>query len=94
MLNILIDNLSRLEDFAFLIPSLVQLSAVTLWIIIIKTLHFRYHSSIILSLILLSAAAVLSMLSLFQLAGGVGEYAFIFLIVGTVQMIFSNGMES
>lgn len=91
MLNLLIDNLSRLENLSSYIPSIIQLLIFVLWIFIIRVSKAKYQTSVGWSLFLLLVSIVAQLFTLTFLAQMVAEYSFMFLGIGIIQLtVFSD----
>lgn len=87
MLDIVLDNLSRLEVLAGYIPSLIQVSILLVWIYIIRRSKLRYQTSFVISLFLLFLSIIALLLNQISVAGVLGEYTFLFLAVGVIQTL-------
>ncbi len=90
MLNTIIDNLSRLEDLNIYIPSLIQLGVLIFWIFIIRISKASYRTSVGLSLFMLFLSLLFKLITIAFLAQTLAEYAFMFLGVGIIQIVFSK----
>lgn len=87
MLNILTDNLSRLEELYPYLPTAAQILIASFWFVIVKVARINYQISLGLSLCLLSFSLLLYLTNVASLAGVLGEYAFLFLMTGVIQML-------
>lgn len=94
MLDTVIDNLSRLEDLNSYIPSVIQLFILVLWIFIIRSSKAKYKTSLCLSLFLLAIAILTQLFNIIFLARISAEYAFMFLGVGILQIVFAKNDNS
>ena len=94
MLNAIINNLTRLQYLDFHVPLLIQTAVVVLWVyILVLKLKLGYQLAIYLSLLLLMGAFICTLLQLTSWAGLMGEYAFLFLGVGAVQMFLTTEVD-
>lgn len=90
MLDIIIDNLYRLESLGQYIPSVIQIGGILFWIFVTRKSKNGYKISLIISLSLLLVSIAVLVFNLTAVAKVIGEYAFLFLGVGTVQMLISK----
>lgn len=89
-LDAIIDNLSRLEILSQYIPSIIQIGVVLFWIFVTRRSKNGYKTSLSISLFLLLLAIVVLVLNFTHLAKIIGEYAFLFLGIGILQMLISK----
>lgn len=94
MLDIIIDNLSRIEILSKFVPTIIQIIIVSLWILTTRKTKAPYRNSLALALFLLSVSIISLVLTLTTLARITGEYAFIFLGVGILQIVFTKNDDS
>lgn len=89
-LDAIIDNLSRLDILSQYIPSAIQIGVILFWIFIIRKSKKGYKISLVISLFLLLSSMVVLALTFTSVAGIIGEYAFLFLGIGIVQMLITK----
>ncbi len=94
MIDTVIDNLSRLEDFSRYIPSIIQLFIFILWIFIIRVSKAKYQTSLNLSIFLLMISVLAYLFNIIFLARTSAEYAFMLLGVGIIQIVFTKNGDS
>lgn len=90
MLNIIIDNLSRLEVLSRHLSSVIQIGIILLWIFLTRKSKNGYKTSSLISFFLLLLAIVVLALNFTPLAKTIGEYAFLFLGIGIIQMLIAK----
>lgn len=90
MLNAIIDNLSRLEVLSRYIPSVIQIGVILFWIFVTRKSKNGYKISFIISLFLLLLSIAPLVLTYTSVAGVIGEYAFLFLGIGIIQILISK----
>lgn len=89
-LDAIIDNLFRLDILSKYIPSAIQIGVLLFWIFVTRRSKNGYKTSFGISLFLLSLSMVVSILTFTSVAGVIGEYAFLFLGAGIIQMLISK----
>lgn len=89
-LDAIIDNLSRFEVLSQYIPSAIQIGVSLFWIFVTRRSKNGYKTSLIISLFLFLLSIVVLTLNFTFLAKIIGEYAFLFLGIGTAQMLISK----
>lgn len=93
MINTIIDNLSRLENFINYLPSIIQIFIFIIWIIIIRSSKAKYKTSLGWSLFLLILSMVAQLLTLISVAQIIAGYSFMLLGVGVIQMVFTKNND-
>lgn len=94
MLELISDNLSRLEEFSYLIPSVVAIVVIFIWLFIAKISNATYKTSLVISILFILLSIPTLLLNFEYVAGIMGEYAFIFMSIGTLQAIFGKNKEN
>lgn len=94
MLDILIDNLSRLENLSSYVPYIIQLIFFVLWIFIIRASKAKYQASIKWSLLILLVSIIAQLFTLITLAKTLAEYSFMILGVGIAQIVLTKNDNS
>lgn len=86
--------LSYLEELIVIVPDylpgVLHLLTAIAWIFVIKKLGFKYEVSLKICLGLIFISLVVTTLTLRFMAGILAEYAFIFLCIGIIQMVFQK----
>ena len=90
VLNKVIDNLYQLEGLNNFMPSVIQIVVVLSWIFIIMRSKFSYKSSLSVALFLLFFSIPAYIINLIPVATVLGQYSFLFLSIGTVQIILTK----
>lgn len=90
----IIDNLSRLADLSIYLPAVIQVSVFILWIYIIRKSKTPYKRSLGLSFFLLLISVLALVLTMTSAAKVIGEYAFMFLGVGIIQIFLTKQEDS
>lgn len=95
MLNIIIDNLSRLEESQYI--AVLQIGLILIWIFVTrkskngyKISLTGYKISLTISLFLLLVSMAVLALTLTSVAKVLSEYAFLFLGIGIIQILVSK----
>ena len=94
MFDALVDNLSRLENLNIYVPSLIQLSILIIWIIVLRVTKSRYQASLRWSLVILIIAILAQLFTLTSLARTLAEYSFMLMGVGIIQIVFTKNEHS
>ena len=94
MLNRIFDYLFLLEGLNNYISSVIQIILLIFWIFIIRVSKVKYKTSLGLSLCLIAVSMIGQIFNIIPLAKTAGEYAFIFLGVGILQIVFTKNDDS
>ena len=92
-LDAIIDNLFRLEFLSQYIPSVIQIGVSLFWIFVTRRSKNGYKISLSISLFLLLLSMGVLVFTFNSVAVVIGEYAFVFLGIGTVQMLISKDSD-
>lgn len=89
-LDAVIDDLSRLEVLSQYIPAIIQIAVILFWMFVTRRSKSGYKISLTISLFLLLLSMIVLVLTFASIAGVIGEYAFLFLGAGIIQMLISK----
>ena len=91
MVDVILYYLEVIGGFIFpYLPSLLNFLVIFIWVIIIRKRRLTFGASLKVCLVLLFVSMLIVIFSLKFIAGVIAEYAFIFLLVGIVQLIFQK----
>lgn len=90
MISRLIDNILALDNLNKYAATIVQVLVVFIWFFITGKLKNSYRAALVISLTLISFSVIAYMVTFTEIAGIIGEYAFLFLGIGIIQSFFAK----